>query len=130
MSEQKKRVSLWKRESASGNIYLSGRDKESGDQYFVFKNEAGERTVRIKKDGEDNFDNNFNVALIERSNDYGTFHTGGDLLLSTNRFYESDEDPAEAIEGDIRYMTRKDGSLVLNKNGEKVEKPTHQLVIG
>lgn len=42
------RVGLWKKESAKGNVYLSGADKEAGVRYMVFKDEDGTRRLVTK----------------------------------------------------------------------------------
>lgn len=135
MSEQKKRIGLWLNVSKSGNKYLQGRDRISGDRYFVFSDaETGVKNVKIKRSGSEGFDETFNVSLSERSNDRGSFHIGGGMLLSENMFYFDDKDPESAIGhidgNEVRYITNKEGSLVLNKDGEPIEKPSHTLLIG
>ena len=130
----KKRIGLWATTAKSGSTYLSGPDKEAGLRYFIFKDKKDEglRNVCTKPIGD--FDAKFNNVIslatktFEKDGVESTIYTGGDLLLGENMFYyENDEDAAK---GGVRHLTRKDGSVVMGKDGTPLEKPSHTLVIG
>jgi hypothetical protein len=122
---------LWKSESKAGTVYLSGTDKENGVRYYIFKDkkDANKRNLVSKPLG----DNSARFTPIEtlsiQQKDGGEpFYTGGDFLLGVNNYYyENQEDEHK---GGVRYLTRKDGSTVLGRDGEPLEKNSHVLLIG
>jgi hypothetical protein len=128
---KKKRISLWKSTSKAGNVYLSGSDKENNIKYFVFKDkkDADVRSLLSKPIGDNDAKfTQVETLSIKQMDGKDPFFTGGDYLLGTNNYYY--EDDQDAHKGGVRYLTRKDGSTVIGRDGEPLEKNSHVLLIG
>ena len=128
----KVKISLWAKTSKSGNPYLSGKDKEAGIMYFVFKdkNNPNIRNVLTKPIGdmEAKFTNLVDLELKTKKDSDEVFYAKDDYFLGENNFYY--ESPEDAAKGGVRYLTRRDGSTVVGRDGEPLEKNSHVLLIG
>jgi hypothetical protein len=127
----KKRVSLWKAESKKGTVYLTGTDKDSGLRWYVFKDnknpDARNLVTKPLGNNDASFENIETLAKHTKDETGEVFFTGGDFFVGENIFYYENEEDAE--KGGVRYMTRKDGSTVVGRNGEPLEKNSHVLLI-
>ena len=102
----------------TGNTFLSGFDKATETRYFVFSDKDDKKKKRLcsAKEGQDML----NIGTFEeKTGEHGDFLAFNKYLLADNRFYNED-DP---------YMTRKDGSYVLDSNGDKIPAPEYTLTI-
>lgn len=127
----KKYISLWKAISKKGNPYLSGKDKESGLKYFVFKDQDDPsiRTVLTKPigDNDSKFTEVMKLELRTKKDSEDTYHAAGNYWLGANsRYYDNDDDAAK---GGVRFLTKKDGSTVLGYDGDPLERNSHVLII-
>ena len=84
------RIGLWQKESAKGNIYLGGADKDNNIRYMVFKDTKTEGVRRlVKKPLDDNDAPLEDVATLTRFEKDGTpFFKGDGYAIFTNSFYE------------------------------------------
>lgn len=127
---KKQRVSLWLSKSKKGQDYLSGFDKASNMRYVVFKDDE-DATVRkvFTKDGSSKEGKLEAIAILkQKTKDTGEIvFSDGSYYLCANSYYYSDDEDAAA--GGVRYLTRRDGSQVLNREGKPVEKNSHVLLL-
>ena len=125
----KKRISLWKTESKNGNVYLAGTDKEAGVRWFVFKDskDPNIRNLANKELGSNELTTVATLNVNKKEDTEEVFFTGGDYFVGTNMYYY--EDDADAAKGGVRHLTRADGTTVVNKEGEPIEKNSHVLLI-
>lgn len=82
------RIGLWQNESAKGNVYLSGSDKDSNIRYMVFKDDKAEGVRRLVKKPLDNKDAPLeDVATLTRFEKDGTAYFKGDKYTIFNNDY-------------------------------------------
>lgn len=121
-----KRVGLWLRESAKGNKYLSGFDKESSTRYYVFTDnkDPNIRNLASKSEGGELM----NIAklekrITEKDGEEETFYAADGFFVGDNRYYFNEDGSTT--------LTKKDGTIVTDKRtGAPLENPSHNLVIG
>ncbi len=68
----------------NGNMFLKGKNKETGIKYFVFGPKGDQRLCTAK----DNEKMETIGTLIEHSNDNGEFQVCENHIVAENKFYE------------------------------------------
>ena len=128
MSEVKKKtyVKLWLNEAKSTGLrYLSGKDLE-GNRYNVYTDDKieGQRNLCKRIEGAEGQKTIANLQLrtFEKEGVISEIYVSEGFLVGENMFFTNADGTT--------HMTRKDGSIVMNKKGEPVENATHSLTIG
>lgn len=89
------RIGLWEKESAAGNQYLGGADKENNIRYMVFKDKDSADVRRlVKKPLDDNSAKLETVAtLTKHEKDGNVYFKGDDCAVFINTFKTEENQP-------------------------------------
>lgn len=113
----KRYVNLWIKEDKNKLPMLSGKDKTTGNYYYVFTDKEDDKIKRLAMSADGDM---VNIGtLIEGSSDYGTYLKFKNYFIAENRFYD-EEDP---------FMKNREGDYIMDKNGEKIGSPEYTLTI-
>ena len=119
-------VNLWKRVSAKGTEYLSGKNKKTDEYFYLFNDKHNENLYNLKKkvgkDGSFQDVITLNKRTAGEGEEQSVFFSNGDYIVGSNLFFFNKDGTSE--------MRNKEGEAVVDSDGNPLENASHTLTIG